>query len=66
MKSIGGEAFLKNTSDLSFNDGDALLVYVYAKYSTHAEFSKILDATYSIYPDLKERYLPALQRAPLK
>ena len=66
LKSIGGEAFLKNTSDLSFNDGDAMLVYVYAKYSTHAEFSKILDATYSIYPELKERYFAALQRAPLK
>lgn len=66
LKSIGGEAFLKNTSDLSFNDGDALLIYVYAKYSTHAEYAKILDATYSIYPELKERYLAALLRAPLK
>ena len=66
LRSIGGEAFLKSTSDLSFNDGDALLVYVYAKYSTHAEYSKIMDATYSIYPDLKDRYYAALAGAQRK
>lgn len=66
LKSIGGEAFLKSSSDLSFNNGDDMLVFMYSKYSTHAEYSKILDATYSIYPDLKERYLKAIQGAPKK
>lgn len=66
LKSIGGEAFLKSSSDLSFDNGDAMLVFVYAKYSTHAEYNKILDATYSIYPELKDRYQSALQHAQKK
>lgn len=65
LKGIGGEAFLKSSSDLSFNSPDELLVYVYAKYSTVKDYDKILAATYSIYPDLRDRYYPAVAHAKL-
>ena len=65
LKGIGGEEFLKSSSDLSFNSPDELLVYVYSKYSKVKDFDKVLSATYSIYPDLRDRYYPAVAHAKL-
>ena len=56
MKSIGGEAFLKSSSDLSFNKLDDMAKYMYAFHSSHPEYPRIVKATAAIYPDFATVY----------
>lgn len=56
MKSIGGEAFLKSSSDLSFNALDDMAKYMYAFHSSHPEYPRIVKATAAIYPDFATVY----------
>lgn len=56
LKSIGGEEFLKSSSDLSFNTLQEMAAYMYAFHSTHAEYKKIIKATAAIYPEFQEVY----------
>jgi hypothetical protein len=56
MNSIGGEAFLKSSSDLSFNSLQEMAQYMYAFHSSHPEFPKIVKATAAIYPDFAQVY----------
>ncbi|MFC3071382.1 hypothetical protein [Phenylobacterium soli] len=66
LKAIGGEEFLKSSSDLSFNSLEDMSRFMYAKYSTAPEYPKILEATESIYPEMKDVYLTAVVSAPVK
>lgn len=66
LSSIGGEAFLRGSSDLSFNSLEEMSVYIYANYSANPDYPKILAATYAIYPEMEAVYVGAVQRAPLK
>lgn len=66
INNIGGEEFIKETSDLSFSNLDDLAVYIYVKHSTHKSYHAVLNATYTIYPDLKKSYRYALNRAARK
>ena len=63
LKAIGGEEFLRSSTDLSFNSLNDMALFMYVNYSTNPEYQKILDATYAIYPDFQTAYLPALQSA---
>ena len=63
LKAIGGEEFLRSSTDLSFNSLNDMALFMYVNYSTNPEYQKILDATYAIYPDFQVAYLPALQSA---
>lgn len=56
LKSIGGEEFLKSSSDLSFNTLQEMASYMYAFHSSHAEYAKIIKATVAIYPEFQEVY----------
>jgi hypothetical protein len=38
-------------------------VFMYATHGSDADYQKILQATYAIYPDFEAAYLPALQAA---
>jgi hypothetical protein len=66
LQAIGGEEFLKSSTDLSFNSIEEMAVFMYVNHSTHADYAKIVDATASIYPEFKTAYGPALQSATLK
>jgi len=66
LDAIGGEAFLKSSSDLSFNSLQDLAVYMYVNHSEHPEYAKILRSTIAIYPDLEAAYPTALAAAPKK
>ena len=67
MVAIGGEEYLKSTSDLSFNRIEDLAVYLYVKYSTTREdYSEIYQATTEIYPELKTNFVRALREAKRK
>ena len=57
MNSIGGEAFLKESSDLSFNSLEDMAAYMYAHHSAHPEYKAIVGATNGIYPDFQAVYL---------
>lgn len=63
MNMVGGEAFIKETSDLSFNSAEELAVYMYVKNSAHKDFATVLELTQQIYPELAEAYYPAIVRA---
>lgn len=71
MKSIGGEAFLRSSSDLSFNTLEDMAKYMYAFHSSHPEYARIVKATAAIYPDFATVYavypqtpMPAPSEAP--
>jgi len=66
IKASGGRDYIKSTSDLSFNSVDNLAVFLYAKYSTNEHYKGAFKATCGIYPDLKNRYMSAISRAPRK
>lgn len=63
LQSIGGEAFLRETSDLSFASAQDLADYVKTNHADHPEIGKIMAATYAIYPDVEQAWLMA--RRPL-
>lgn len=56
LQAIGGEAFLRSSTDLSFNSLQDMATFMYVNHSTHAEYKQILEATYAIYPDFKPVY----------
>ena len=56
LKSIGGEEFLKSSSDQSFDSLDDMAKYMYAYHSSHAEYPKIVKATTAIYPGFEKAY----------
>jgi len=63
LEASGGEEFIKESSDLSFNNLNDLAVFMYANYSSTEHYQDALDATWEIYPDLKLTYMQALYTA---
>lgn len=63
LQSIGGEAFIRSSTDLSFNSLPDMALYMYVNYSANPDYQKVLEATYAIYPEFQTAYLPALQAA---
>lgn len=63
LKMVGGEEFIKQNSDLSFNTVHDMAVYMYVKNSSHKDYAQVLDLTQKIYPELKTAYYPALVNA---
>lgn len=66
IEASGGWDYIKNTSDLSFDNVNDLAVYIYATYSTNEHFKDVLQATMEIYPELKKGYYNAIHNAPAK
>lgn len=52
----GGEEFIKQSSDLSFNDLKSLAIYIYVNYSDTEHYQAALKATQALYPELKNKY----------
>lgn len=65
LQMVGGEAFIRANSDMSFNSVQDLAVYMYAKNSGHKDYAEALKLTQEIYPELKTAYLPAIYQASL-
>lgn len=59
----GGEQFIRESSDISFNSIDDMAVYMYVKYSTSEHYNDALKATMEIYPELKNSYGTSLINA---
>ncbi|MDA7817191.1 hypothetical protein N9A28_03255 [Sulfurimonas sp.] len=65
LESIGGEEFIKESSDISFNNLGDLGVYMYVKFSSNENYADALSATMKIYPDLNYQvYMNAIRLAP--
>jgi hypothetical protein len=62
----GGEAFIKSSSDLSFNSLQDLAIYLYVNHSSRPDYAAALAATAAVYPQFQASYLPAVQSASLK
>lgn len=54
IAAAGGWDNIRETSDLSFTSVNDMATYVMAKHSTHPQFSKVLEATYGIYPEFRD------------
>lgn len=63
IESAGGMEFIKEKSDLSFNNVNDLSVYLYVKHSTHEHFQEALKAVMALYPEMKQGYYSALVSA---
>jgi hypothetical protein len=63
LEASGGEEFIKESSDLSFNNLSDLAVYMYVNHSSSEHYQDALEATWEIYPDLKQTYMQALYAA---
>ncbi|MEN8190699.1 MAG: hypothetical protein ABFS19_12710 [Thermodesulfobacteriota bacterium] len=65
LEAAGGEEFIRETSDISFNMIDDLAVYLYARFSHLEHYPEALSALLEIYPNLKEgRFEKAIMNAP--
>ena len=53
LKAVGGEEYIRQTSDISFNNLNDMARWLMANYSSHQKLQEILKATYQIYPDLQ-------------
>lgn len=53
----------KATSDISFNTPNELAVFMYAKYSSHPEYARVLSLTQQVYPELTRVYVLAIEQA---
>lgn len=53
---IGGEAVLRQSSDLSFNRLDQMALWLVATHGNHPKFDEIMNATFEIYPYLREKH----------
>jgi hypothetical protein len=63
LNMVGGEAFIRESSDLSFNSVEDLALYMYAKNSTHKDYPQVLELTEKIYPELQKAYYPTIIKA---
>ncbi len=60
---VGGREYMRETSDLSFEEIDDMIVYLYANYSTNEHWDQVYDLTKEIYPDLERRWQKAIKKA---
>ena len=63
IAALGGEDFIKETSDLSFNSLDDLAVYMHAKHAGSSGYAQALATTIAIYPSLEKGYDTAIKKA---
>lgn len=61
LAAVGGEVYMKETSDISFNDINAMARWLVKNHRSHSKFTEIMNAASEIYPELKQAYLIALQ-----
>ncbi|MEX2285388.1 MAG: hypothetical protein WEE89_23080 [Gemmatimonadota bacterium] len=65
LRWVGGENAMRETSDLSFDQVDDMIVYLYSKHYVEKdkEWEEVFDLTKQIYPDLEKRWTKAIKKA---
>lgn len=56
---------VKAGSDVSFDTVDQLAVHLYSKFAAHADYARVLALTKTVYPELEQAYIPAIEKASL-
>lgn len=64
LSAIGGESFLKESTDISFDNFDDMSIYLYKHNSDHPSYLEAVKATMVLYPGLKKAYNSAIINAP--
>ncbi len=59
LNAVGGEAYLRESSDLSFNDINEMARWLVYTHASHAKFAEIMKASYQIYPELQKAVMRA-------
>lgn len=59
----GGWDAMRAFTDLSFNEKETLAVWMYVMHSHEENYNDVLKLVQDIYPELKEGYTKALQKA---
>ncbi|MBR7619182.1 hypothetical protein JKL49_07245 [Phenylobacterium sp. 20VBR1] len=62
LSAIGGDAFLRSSTDLSFNSAEALVGWTLANYGSRDDIAQVMQAVIAIYPDVQTPYLVAAQQ----
>ncbi|MBT8135585.1 MAG: hypothetical protein KJO54_01095 [Gammaproteobacteria bacterium] len=63
VMAAGGWEFIRENSDLSFDNADNTAVYLHVTHAGTAGYEEALSAAFDIYPDLKKRYSGAIKKA---
>ncbi len=63
IRSAGGMDNIRAKSDVSFDRIDDLAVYMYQFYSAEETYPYALAAARLLYPELEQRYIPAIEEA---
>jgi len=61
LQAVGGEAFMRETSDMSFMTINDMARHLHAEHSDRENFAEVLAATQEIYPELETAYLKVSQ-----
>lgn len=64
IQASGGIQYIKDTSDISFNSVDDLIVWLYVTKSSNENYQSVYKATSEIYPEFKKEYAHAIENAP--
>ncbi|MFD3263555.1 hypothetical protein [Phenylobacterium ferrooxidans] len=62
LSAIGGEEFLRSSTDLSFNSAEALVGWTLANHGAREDIGQVMQAVIAIYPDVQTPYLVAAQQ----
>lgn len=60
---MGGWDAIRSSSDYSFNSADDLAVFMHAYHVDHPDYPGALAAAMALYPELEQRYEPAVELA---
>ncbi|MES2725070.1 MAG: hypothetical protein V4656_18105, partial [Pseudomonadota bacterium] len=66
LSAIGGEAFLRSSTDLSFNSAEALVGWTLANHGSREDIAQVMQAVIAIYPDVQAPYQVAAQQMKAK
>lgn len=61
LESIGGEAYMRETSDLSFNDINQMAGWLIKTHASNEKFAEVMKATSKIYPELPQAQMAIYQ-----
>ena len=60
LEMAGGIEYMKETSDLSFDEINKMIIYLYVNYSDNEHWKKVWDLTSQIYPEINKYWQNAL------
>ena len=66
LSAIGGEAFLRSSTDLFFNSAEVLVGWTLANYGARDDIAQVMAAVIAIYPDVQTPYLMAARQTKKK